>query len=172
VFSIRHIFHNPSTRLFSLSSNHSHFHHPSPRPTCTSTSTFLQQSPLCQIIMTDKSSSQQTADALFLLDALQHVTSTVVVCQPKITYLPQLALTFSNIRSTPARSQPRKTQKSTQSRNASRPSNSATTSTFKPPPLAAQHQQRRPSPEQRKSPKNRRPRRMLARRQTLPWLLP
>ena len=29
--------------------------------------------------MTDKASSQQTADALFLLDALQHVTSTVIV---------------------------------------------------------------------------------------------
>lgn len=31
------------------------------------------------ITMTDKASSQQTADALFLLDALQHVTSTVMV---------------------------------------------------------------------------------------------
>ena len=41
------------------------------------------------LIMAEKASSQQIADALFLLDALQHVTSTVVVgyaSLPSLTY--------------------------------------------------------------------------------------
>jgi hypothetical protein len=86
------LFNHPST-LFSLS-----FASVFPSFTFTfnqtplSTSNFLPLHP-SSTVMTEKASSQQTVDALFLLDALQYVTSTVVV---------SLSLYFNSIPPSPS----------------------------------------------------------------------
>lgn len=120
--------------------------------------------------MADKPSSQKTADALFLLDALQHVTSTVMVSLLNPIYLHGLLLIHPNIRSMLARSQPRKMRRSTLFRNASLLSSSDTISTFKQQQLAV-HLPHRPRPNLPESPKPPFQPRLVASRSTLPKLV-
>jgi hypothetical protein len=84
--------HQPSSLSVCFGSSLFHFHFQSPQSTPPSTSNFLPLHP-SSAVMAEKASSQQTADALFLLDALQHVTSTVVV---------SLSLYFNSISLSPS----------------------------------------------------------------------